>query len=92
MVMVHEQNNFLIRFYKDVSFLQKARLQKMLNTIPEGATVMIDGSSGVFVDNDIVDLIEDFMKRSKTQNITVALKKSQLALCDIFKEDSNGTN
>lgn len=91
-VMVHEQKNFLIRFYKDVSFLQKARLQKMLNTIPEGSSVMIDGSSGVYVDNDIVDLIEDFMKRSKTQNITVALKKSQLALCDIFKEDSNGTN
>jgi MFS superfamily sulfate permease-like transporter len=85
-VMVQEEGNFLIRFYKDVSFLQKSKLQKLLNTIPENSSLMIDGSGGVYVDNDIVDLIEDFIKRSKTQKIKVGLKKSQVAICPLFRE------
>lgn len=89
-VMVHEDNHYLIRFYKDVSFLQKARLQKLLMSIPAGASVVIDGSTTVFVDDDIVDVIEDFMKRARTNNINVEIKRSTLALSPMFKENSHG--
>jgi MFS superfamily sulfate permease-like transporter len=92
MVMVKEDNLFLIRFYKDVSFLQKAGLLNMLKSIPVGASVIIDGSNNVFIDDDIIDVIEDFTKRGKTMNINVILKKSSLALCPLFKEVTNGTN
>ena len=85
-VEVNADNRYLIRFYKDVSFLQKAELQKIFLTIPENANVVIDGSQGVFVDDDIIDVIEEFIKRGQTMGITVQLKKSSLALCPIFKE------
>lgn len=85
-VMVSDDNFYLIRFYKDVSFLQKATLQKMLNRIPSGASVVIDGSNSVFVDNDIAELIEDFLRRGTNLNIKISLKKSPLALSPIFKE------
>ena len=85
-VQVQEGNRHLIRFHKDVSFLQKSELQKMFMAIPENSSVVIDGSNGVFVDDDIIDLIEEFMKRGETMAINVKLKKSSLALCSIFKE------
>jgi hypothetical protein len=85
-VEVNDDNRYLIRFYKDVSFLQKAELQKILLTIPENASVVIDGSQGVFVDDDILDVIEEFIKRGERMGIKIQLKKSSLSLCPIFKE------
>ena len=91
-VVVEEDNLFLVRFHKDVSFLQKAGLQKILGAIPQGASVILDGSNSVFVDDDIIDVIEDFIKRGKSQGIKVLLKKSSLALNPMFKEVLNGKN
>lgn len=85
-VMVKDENMYLIKFYKDVSFLQKATLQKLLGTIPENSSVILDGSTSIFVDDDIVDVIEDFMKRGKCSGINVQLKRSSLALCPLFKD------
>jgi MFS superfamily sulfate permease-like transporter len=85
-VMVHDEDHFLVRFYKDVSFLQKPELQKILSSIPSKSYVVIDGSDAVFVDEDIVDAIEDFIKRGESFGIKVSLKTSPLALCPLFKE------
>ncbi len=85
-VLVQDERMYLIRFYKDVSFLQKSSLQKMLRSLPEGSSVLIDGATSVYVDNDIVDVIEEFMKRAPAAGIHVTLKKSSLALCPLFKE------
>lgn len=85
-VMVNEGDHYLIRFYKDVSFLQKSQLLNLFQQIPENSSVVIDGSKSVFVDDDIVDSIEDFMKRATLNSIHVELKKSSQALCLMFKE------
>ena len=85
-VLVNDDREWLIRFHKDVSFLQKSELIEMFSRIPEGASVVIDGSKNVYVDTDIVDLIEDFMKRARSSGIKVELKKSSLSLNPIFKE------
>lgn len=86
-VLVNNDEEWLIRFHKDVSFLQKSSLTEMLTKIPDGSNVVIDGSKSVYIDDDIVDLIEDFMKRAVCSNINVQLKKSSLALSPIFKEE-----
>ncbi len=85
-VMVQDETMYLIRFHKDVSFLQKASIQKMLRSLPEGSSVLIDGANSVYVDNDIVDVLEEFMKRAPANGIRVTLKKSSLAICPLFKE------
>lgn len=85
-VMVNEGNHFLIKFYKDVSFLQKSILLNMFEQIPENAVVSIDGSNNVFVDNDIQEVILDFIKRSSFKNIKIELKKSKLAISPLFKD------
>lgn len=89
-VLVNDEKEWLIRFHKDVSFLQKSFLVETLSKIPEGASVVIDGSKSVYVDADIEDIIEEFMKRARCSGIKVELKKSSLALSPIFKEGALG--
>jgi MFS superfamily sulfate permease-like transporter len=86
-VMVNEGNHYLIRFYKDVSFLQKSIMMRFLQRIPDNSFVVIDGSKSVYVDDDIVELIEDFMKRAELVGINVELKKSRLAMSEMFKAE-----
>lgn len=89
-VMVHEEENYLIRFYKDVSFLQKSQLISILSSIPEGSSLVIDGSKGVFIDSDIEECVIDFIKKSKSLDIKVQLEKSSLSLSNLFKEETHG--
>jgi MFS superfamily sulfate permease-like transporter len=88
-VMVKDEESILIRLYKDVSFMQKSALNKMFNEIPDNSTVIIDGRD-VFVDEDIVEMIEDFIRRAPVRNIKVELKKSSLAISRLFKEEIYG--
>lgn len=84
-VMVKDGDNYLIKFYKDVTFLQKSMLLSTLKQIPENASVVIDGSKNIYVDDDIAEVIDDFVKRSQMNGIKVELKKSTLALSPIFR-------
>ncbi|MBX9769507.1 MAG: hypothetical protein K2X47_19680 [Bdellovibrionales bacterium] len=83
-VMVHDQGDYLIRFMKDVSFLQKDKLSEIFQSIPSGSRVFLDGSQDVFVDADIIGLIQDFIDGSANKKISVELKKSSTALSPYF--------
>jgi MFS superfamily sulfate permease-like transporter len=76
----------LIRFSKDVSFLQKNKVRDYLRALPDNSSVLIDGSRSIYIDHDIVEVIEDFMTSCESRNISVTLQKSSLALCKLFKE------
>lgn len=84
-ISVQENNRYLVRFCKDVSFLNKPVLKKHLAQIPPQCSVVIDGSRSVFIDKDIIDIIEDFCEYAKAKNIDVELKKSPLALSAKFR-------
>ena len=86
-VMVHddEKKHYLIRLMKDISFLQRDRLCKLLQSIPHDAVLMIDGSMDIFIDADIIDLIDEYMASSSFKNIRVELKKSTTALSPFFR-------
>lgn len=85
MTLVHEGDDYLIRFFKDVTFMNKPELKEKLEQIPEGAKLMIDGSNSVHIDHDIAELIEDFIKQSSSKSISVSLKQSPYALSPLFK-------
>ena len=82
---VHDNGNYLIRLTKDVSFLNKAVLRKTLESIPDNSYVIIDGSRSTFIDNDIVETLEDFVSTSENRNIKVELKQSIAAAHPLFK-------
>jgi MFS superfamily sulfate permease-like transporter len=74
--VVHDQNNYLFRLRKDVSFLNKPIIRSKLEQVPEDCNVLIDATRADFIDGDVIEVIEDFMKHAPLKNIKVELKKS----------------
>lgn len=82
---VSENGNYLIRLTKDVSFLNKALLRKTFKEIPEGSKVIIDGSRSAFIDQDILETINDFRESASNRDISVELKQTVRAYNPFFK-------
>lgn len=82
---VSDNGNYLIRLMKDVSFLNKALLRRVLSEIPDGSYVIIDGSRSTFIDHDILETIDDFRQASVARNITVELRQSIKSSNPYFK-------
>lgn len=74
--VVHDDNNYLFRLRKDVSFLNKPIIRRKLEKVPENCNVLIDATRADFIDMDIIEVIEDFMLHAPLKNITVELRKS----------------
>ena len=69
--MQQEGTLYTITFNKDVNFLNKALLRNFLARVPDGSTLIIDGSKAEFIDHDIMETIEDYQITSKERNIQV---------------------
>ncbi|MBS1656295.1 MAG: SulP family inorganic anion transporter, partial [Bacteroidetes bacterium] len=74
--VVHDQNKWLFRLRKDVSFLNKPIIKNKLEEVPEDSFVIIDTSRADFIDKDIIETIEDFMLHAPLKNIKAELKRS----------------
>lgn len=72
--VVNDDNKYLFRLRKDVSFLNKPIIKNRLEKVPESAFVLIDASRADFIDKDVVETIEDFMLHAPLKNIQVELK------------------
>jgi MFS superfamily sulfate permease-like transporter len=58
---------------EDVSFLNKASLQRTLGSLPPGARVVIDGSQVVDLDPDIDEILKDAVVRAPRQGVEIEL-------------------
>ncbi len=73
--LTQDGKNYLLRLQKDVSFLNKVLLRSYLNKVDGNSYLIIDGSKAQFIDQDILETIQDFVNAAKDDNITVELKK-----------------
>lgn len=74
---VNQNKNYLIRFKKDVTFLNKIQVEKILENVPIESYVMIDASNCKFIDWDIVEMINDFVQYAHDFNIKVEVKSNK---------------
>jgi MFS superfamily sulfate permease-like transporter len=58
---------------EEVVFLNKGRIKKDLNEVPEGAKVTIDMSRSFIIDHDVLEIISEFKNQAKTKKIEVTL-------------------
>jgi MFS superfamily sulfate permease-like transporter len=72
--IVHDDNKYLFRLRKDVSFLNKPIIKNKLEDVPANSSVLIDASRADFIDKDIVEVIEDFMIHAPLKDIYVEIK------------------
>lgn len=75
--VVNDNENYLIRLRKDVSFLNKPIIKKKLEDVPANAYVLIDAHRADFIDKDIIEEINNFLCHAHLKNIRVEIKKSQ---------------
>ncbi len=69
--LTQSDNHYLLRLNKDVTFLNRALLRSYLGQIEENSFLVIDGSKTQFIDHDILETIEDFVKGAGDANIVV---------------------
>ncbi len=76
-MVVNDANNYLIRFRKDVSFLNKPIVKKKLEDVPANAFVIIDATRADFIDKDVIEEINNFLCHAYLKKIKVEVKTSQ---------------
>ncbi len=59
----------VIELSEDVSFLNKASIQRTLELMPEGAMVVVDSSKARTVHPDILEIFENFQAHADAKNI-----------------------
>ena len=74
--VVNDDSHYLFRLRKDVSFLNKPLLKNKLESVPENASVLIDISRADFIDQDVSEVINDFLKHAHLKNIKTEIKRS----------------
>ncbi|MEO5603356.1 MAG: SulP family inorganic anion transporter [Cyclobacteriaceae bacterium] len=65
---------YLIKLNSNVTFLNKVKLRKKLDQIPEYSTLTIDGSECNFIDYDILEIISEFDSKAHDRHIELHLK------------------
>ena len=75
--IVNDDNKYLFRLRKDVSFLNKPIIKTKLEEVPENASVLIDASRADFIDKDVVEVIEHFLVHAPLKNIHAEVKYSE---------------
>jgi carbonic anhydrase len=58
---------------ENITFLHKPKFVKILEQIPEGSILEIDGSRNFFIDKDILELISDFKEKALQRDIELII-------------------
>lgn len=87
--VVHDNNRYLVRLRKDVSFLNKPIIKRKLEEVPENSYVLIDAIRADFIDKDIIEEINNFLCHAHLKNITVEIKKSNCKSMHLLLQDAN---
>lgn len=71
-VVVAENNrNIFIRFTKDMTFLQKARVKDVLRQIPDNSSVIIERDRVDFIDDDVEEVLAEFAHGARDRGIVL---------------------
>lgn len=91
-MIVHDANKYLLRFRKDVSFLNKPIVKEKLESVPEGSFVLIDLTRADFLDKDVIDVINEFLHHAHLKRIRVEIRKSPFKTAHQLVADQGGLN
>jgi MFS superfamily sulfate permease-like transporter len=88
---VKNSNIVEMTFAEEISFLNKAAIQKELFNLPENTQLELDIRKTTYLDYDIVEILEDFIIQAKNKNINIHLisergnVENPVSFVDFFK-------
>lgn len=62
-----------IKLNSDVTFLNKVKLRKALDDVPDNSVLTIDGSESNFIDYDILEIISEYENKARDRHIELHL-------------------
>ncbi|MBC7794673.1 MAG: SulP family inorganic anion transporter, partial [Clostridia bacterium] len=86
--VTRDGNKFLVSMTGSVSFLNKTLLKRVIDSVPKGSYVLIDGTRADFIDKDITETLRNFVDSAEHRCIEVELKRSPVAANPLFKSDA----
>lgn len=72
---IEGKKTYLLKLPQHLTFFNKGFVIRYLNEIEDGSEVMIDGSINKSTDNDVTELLEDFVANAPERNINIKLIK-----------------
>ncbi len=69
-----EGGDYLLKLTKDISFINKAPLRNLLSRVEPGSRIAIDGASAQFIDEDIIEMLEDFARSAADDGTKVEFR------------------
>jgi MFS superfamily sulfate permease-like transporter len=88
-IMVKDENRYLIKFGRNVSFLDKAKLVTCLSRVTQKSSLLFDISGIEFLDHDIQDTVNDFVENARQNGIRVYFKESYKQRKRLFNYHDN---
>jgi MFS superfamily sulfate permease-like transporter len=77
MTVVRDGDDHLIRFNKDLTFVNKQELKARLREVPDGSRLVIDGVRAHYVDHDAVEVIREFCESASHRGIQTECRSIQ---------------
>jgi MFS superfamily sulfate permease-like transporter len=61
-------------FAEEVTFFNKGAILKELDNIPEDTLLNLDIENTIYLDDDVLEILDDFWEKAKIRNIEIKLK------------------
>jgi len=68
-----DSGHITLTLSEDVTFLNKANIQRALQIIPDNSKVTIDAAKSINIHHDVIEIIEEFEVNAKQRNIEVEI-------------------
>ncbi len=81
----HKAGQYTLMLNKDISFLNKALLRRLLDEVGENSTLIIDARKAKFIDFDIREALQNYLKTAPDYNIDVVVYGSLAQKLEIHK-------
>lgn len=72
---LHNDGKIHLEFAEDLTFINKASIQRTLNQIPSGSSVVLDASRTVNIDYDVQEIINEFITNAEYRDIKLEIKE-----------------
>ena len=69
--MVNDGDNWMLRFNKDMSIVNKAELKRRLRAVPDRSNLIVDATKSLYVDGDIYETLREFEPAAKFRGISI---------------------
>lgn len=68
---IEGRKNYFVKFSQQITFINKGKIATLLHKIPKGSKIFLDAGQTHFMDKDIIELINEFKRSAKYNNIEI---------------------